>query len=143
MNNFNLRVVVAVLWLSNTIINLVQIVLGSMNPRWLEDISNGMVAGFPINEMTIGIFAFSLIIPVLMAFFVLVIKNNKLNKWINFIMLIVLGLMSWLDFIARSPFEIGISNWVVALATNIPLTIALFYCWRLDNKSSGENNFAL
>lgn len=135
MNNLRLRIIVSVLWMANTVIDLIQIVLGSMNARWIEDIQNGNIAGFPINDMTIGVFAFSMVVPVLMAFFVLALTNDKFNKWLNFILIIIIGLMSWLDFLQRSPFEIGISNWVVALATNIPLTIAVFYAWKLDKKN--------
>jgi hypothetical protein len=138
MNNYNLkiRIVLAVLWISNTIIDLVQIVLGSMSPRWYTDIMNGNLAGFPINNQTIGVFAFSMIVPVFMAYLVLVISNDKLNKWLNLILVIVIGLMSWIDFLQRDPSIIGISNWLVALATNIPLTIALFYCFKLDKTKS-------
>ena len=120
------------MWLSNTIIDLIQIVLGSMSPQWIEGIVNGNIAGFPINETTIGVFAFSMVVPVFMAFLVLVIKNERLNKWLNFTLALLIGLMSWVDFLQRDPAVIGVSHWFVALATNIPLTIAVFYCWRLD-----------
>lgn len=135
MNNLRLRIIVSVLWMANTVIDLIQIVLGSMHAKWIEDIQNGNIAGFPINDVTIGTFAFSMVVPVLMAFFVLAISNDKFNKWLNFILIIIIGLMSWFDFLQRSPFEIGVSNWVVALATNIPLTIAVFYAWKLDKKN--------
>lgn len=135
MNNLRLRIIVSVLWMANTVIDLIQIVLGSMHAKWIEDIQNGNIAGFPINDVTIGTFAFSMVVPVLMAFFVLAISNDKFNKWLNVILVIIIGLMSWLDFLQRSPSEIGISNWVVALATNIPLTIAVFYAWQLEKKN--------
>ncbi len=135
MYNLKLRIIVSVLWMANTVIDLIQIVLGSMNARWIEDIQNGNIAGFPINDTTIGIFAFSMVVPVLMAFFVLAITNDKLNKWLNFILIIIIGLMSWIDFLQRDPAMIGMANWVVALATNIPLTIAVFYAWKLDKKN--------
>lgn len=134
IENLRIRIIVAVLWIANTVIDLVQIALGSMNAQWYADIMNGTLAGFPITDATIGVFAFSLVVPMLMAFFVLAIKNDSLNKWLNLLLAILIGLMSWIDFLGRDPGVIGMSNWVVALATNIPLTIAVFYCWKLDRK---------
>jgi hypothetical protein len=135
MRHFRTRIIVAALWLSNTIIDLIQIALGSMHSQWVNDVLKGTVAGFPVNDFTIGVFAFSMVVPVFMAYLVLAIKNDNTNKWLNLVLVIVIGLMSWIDFLHRSPRDIGLSNWLVALATNIPLTIALFYCFKLDRKS--------
>lgn len=132
--DFKRRVIVSVLWMANTVIDLVQIVLGSMHPQWIADIQKGEIAGFPINNATIGIFAFSMVVPALMAFAVLAIPNAKVNRWLNFVLVVIIGLMSWGDFLQRSVGEIGLSNWVVALATNVPLTIAAFYAWRLGRE---------
>lgn len=135
MDPLKRRIIVAVLWMANTIIDLIQIVLGSMHPQWYRDIENGTLAGFPLTDFTIGVFAFSLVTPIFMAYLVLVLRNDRVNKWLNFSLAVLIGLMSWVDFLHRSPQAIGISNWLVALATNIPLTIAVIYCWKLDRPS--------
>ncbi len=137
--DFKRRVIVSVLWMANTVIDLVQIALGSMHAQWIADIQKGQIAGFPVDDTTIGIFAFSMVVPALMAYAVLAIPSAKLNRWLNFVLVVVIGLMSWADFLQRSVGEIGLSNWVVALATNIPLTIAAFYAWRLGREEVTSN----
>lgn len=132
MESLRRRAIVATLWVGNTVVDLVQIVLGSMSPRWQADVARGQVAGFPINDQTLGVFAFSLVLPIAMAYVVLALPAGKLNKWLNVSLVAAVGLMSWVDFLARRVGEIGVANWVVALLTNVPLTVAVFYAWRLD-----------
>lgn len=131
MKTLELKIKIAILWLANTIIDLVQIVLSLFGTGFIEGVQKGRIGDMVISGGQIAAFTFSLIVPVAMAFLVFVIANPQTNKWLNVVLAVIIAAMSWLDFLVRVP-HLSAAFLVSAFATNIAPTVLVFYAWRLD-----------
>lgn len=131
MNKLELKLKISVLWMANTVIDLVQIVLSFFGAGFIEGVQKGKLGPMEITGGQITLFTFSLIVPVAMAFVVFVIPNPRANKWLNTSLAVIIALMSWLDFFARVT-QIGPAFIASAFATSIAPTILVFYAWKLD-----------
>ncbi len=131
MKTLELKIKIAILWLANTIIDLVQIVLSLFGTGFIEGVQKGRIGDMVISGGQIAAFTFSLVVPVAMAFLVFVIANPQTNKWLNVVLAVIIAAMSWLDFLVRVP-HLSAAFLVSAFATNIAPTVLVFYAWRLD-----------
>ena len=131
MKGLELKLKVSVLWMANTVIDLVQIVLSMFGTGFIEGIQKGRIGDMVIGGGQIMAFTFSLVMPVAMAILVFVIANPKVNKWLNVTLGIVIAAMSWLDFVVRMP-HLNLAFMASAFATNIAPTVLIFYAWKLD-----------
>lgn len=131
MKGLELKIKVSVLWMANTVIDLVQIVLSMFGTGFIEGLQKGRIGDMVIGGGQIMAFTFSLVMPVAMAFLVFVIPNLRANKWLNVTLGIVIAAMSWLDFLVRMP-HLNPAFMVSAFATNIAPTVLIFYAWKLD-----------
>lgn len=128
-----LKIKISVLWMANTVIDLVQIVLSLFGQGFIEGLQKGRIGDMVISEGQISAFTFSLVVPVAMAFLVFVIRNQKANKWANFIIALIIAAMSWLDFIVRLP-HLHPAFIASAFATNVAPTMLIYYSWKLDRR---------
>jgi hypothetical protein len=131
MNKLELKLKISVLWMANTVIDLVQIVLSFFGAGFIDAVQKGKLGPMAITGGQITLFTFSLIVPVAMAFLVFVIPNPTANKWLNAGLAVIIALMSWIDFFARVT-QIGPAFIASAFATSIAPTILVFYAWKLD-----------
>lgn len=131
MKQLELKIKVSVLWMANTVIDLVQIVLSLFGVGFIESLQKGRIGDMVISGGQITAFTFSLVVPVVMAFLVFVIPNPRANKWLNVTLGIIIAAMSWLDFLVRVP-HLGGAFIASAFATNIAPTVLVWYAWRLD-----------
>ena len=127
----NLKIKISVLWMANTVLDLVQIVLSMFGTGFIENLQKGRIGDMVISGGQITAFTFSLVVPVAMAFLVFVIPNPKANKWLNVTLAVIIALMSWIDFLVRVP-HLGPAFILSAFATNIAPTALIFYAWKLD-----------
>lgn len=134
--NLNLQLKISVLWMANTVLDLVQIVLSMFGAGFIENLQKGRIGDMAISGGQITAFTFSLVVPVVMAFLVFVISNPRTNKWLNVTMGIIIAAMSWLDFLVRVP-HLAPAFMTSAFATNIAPTALIFYAWRLDRPARG------
>jgi hypothetical protein len=142
MGKLELKIKISVLWMANTVIDLVQIVLSLFDPAFRENPARGEVFPVPIGIGLIVAFTFSLVVPVAMAFLVFVIGNPKANKWANVIVGVIIALMSWADFLMKLP---GMTGAFIAsgLVTNLAPTVLIPYAWQLDrpeNRTPGSDS---
>ncbi|MBX7212292.1 MAG: hypothetical protein K1X78_28550 [Verrucomicrobiaceae bacterium] len=133
--NLELKLRISILWMANTVIDLVQIVLSLFGTGFIEQLQKGRIGDMVISGAQIAAFTFSLVVPVVMAFLVFVIPNPKTNKWMNVVPGIVIAGMSWLDFLMRAP-HLNPAFLVSAFATNIAPTVVVFLAWRLDRTAN-------
>ncbi len=131
MKQFELKIKVSILWMANTVIDLVQIALSFFGTGFIESLQKGHIGSMVVSGQQITAFTFSLVVPVAMAFLVLVIPNPRANKWLNVVLGVIIALMSWIDFLARLP-QMGSAFIASAFATNIAPTVLVFYAWKLD-----------
>lgn len=130
--DFKRRVIVSTLWMANAVINLSQIAISFFSPVFLRGVMEGRAGALAVDDGQVLAFTFSLAVPALMAYVVLALPNPKANRWLNVALLAVIGLMSWVDFIAQAG-HMGASV-VVGFLTSVPPTIAIFYAWRLGRE---------
>ncbi len=135
MERLELKLKVSILWMANTVLDLVQIALSFFDPGFIENPVKGQVFPAVIGNGHIAAFTFSLVAPVAMAFLVFVIRNPRANKWANVTLGLVIALMSWGDFLAKVA---GMTPAFIAsaFATNIAPTVLVFYAWKLDRPES-------
>lgn len=131
MKQLELKIKVSILWMANTVIDLVQIALSFFGAGFLENLQSGRLGNMMVSGQQITAFTFSLVVPVAMAFLVLIIPNPGVNKWLNVLLGVIIALMSWIDFLARLP-QLGSAFIASAFATNIAPTVLVFYAWKLD-----------
>lgn len=131
MNILELKIKIAILWMANTVLDLVQIVLSMFGTGFIENLQKGRIGDMVISGGQIMAFTFSLVVPVVMSFLVFVISNPKTNKWLNVVLAVIIAAMSWLDFLVRVP-HLGPAFILSAFATNIAPTVLIYYALKLE-----------
>ena len=87
------KIKIAVLWLFYEVAFLADMVLGFMEPGAIEQIMAGEIGDMQIGPELLLLFAIILLVPLVMAFLSLTLKDST-NRWVNIIVGIVFtGLM--------------------------------------------------
>jgi len=84
MENLDWRLRITVLWIFLAVSISAAMILYIMSPGIVEEIINGEMEGMEITSWIFIIFALFWLIPLIMAFLTLVLKES-INRWSNFI----------------------------------------------------------
>jgi len=83
-----LKVKISVLWIFYEVAFLVVMTLGAFEPGAIEQIMAGEIEGMKIGPELLLVFAILLLVPLMMAFLSLTLKDSA-NRWTNIILGIV------------------------------------------------------
>jgi len=121
MEIWALKVKLAVLWLLEEATYLAYMTLGSLEPGAIERVIAGELDGTQITPELLLLLAIVLLVPIVMAFFSLILKDS-INRWANIIIGIVFGVLELLALTTLS------SAWAI-LMTLLKVVFALLIAW--------------
>jgi hypothetical protein len=95
LEDLALRVKLSVLWLVEEAAYLAYMTLGSLEPGAIEQVMAGEIDGMKIGPEILLLLAILLLIPLIMAFLPLTLKNPA-NRWTNIILGTVFAILEFL-----------------------------------------------
>ena len=120
------------LWLFTEAALLTLLIVGLMEPGILEQVMAGEVLGMKIGPELLLILTIELLVPLVMAFLSLTLKDS-INRWANIILGIVfvgLELLSLVEELAN-PSAHSILLW---LSIVVALALIVWYAWKSKRK---------
>jgi len=88
LENLALKIKISVLWLFWEVAALAMLILGFMEPGVIDQLRLGEIEGMKIGPELLLFFAILLLVPLVMAFLSLALKDSA-NRWANIILGIV------------------------------------------------------
>jgi hypothetical protein len=125
---------ISVLWLFKDIALMATLTLGSLEPGVLEKfLSEGTISGIKIGPEVLLLFAVLVLVPLIMAFMSLILKNST-DRWSNIILGIVFTVLGLIDLAetAANP-----SAWAILIGLSEIAATALivWYAWKSKQKT--------
>jgi hypothetical protein len=122
---------ISVLWIVGELTGIVGLMLSSFEPGVIEQIIGGEVEGMQITPELLLVFAIIFLIPLVMAFLSLTLKDLT-NRWANIIVGIgytVFGLIDLIENIAK-PYYV-----LVGIAGVVASALIVWYAWKSKQKA--------
>lgn len=132
MNNteeIDVRIKISVLWLISEVVGLAGALLAFAEPGILTQIINGELEGLAITPELLLVLAALLLVPLIMAFLTLTLKD-KTNRWTNLILSIIWSILPITDLprYTANPSASGILLWLSGIIATV-LIIWYAYTW--------------
>jgi len=125
------KIKISLLWIVGELTGIVGMVLSSFEPGVMEQIIAGEVEGIQITPELLLVFAIIFLIPLVMAFLSLTLKDST-NRWANIIVGIaytVFGLIDLIENIAK-PYYI-----LVGITGVVATALIVWYAWKSKQKA--------
>jgi len=126
------QIKIAVLWIFNAVSMSAYFIVGFMLPGVIEGVIAGELSGMLIDEASLLMIALLMIIPLIMAFLSLILKNS-INCWANIILAIVwiiIGIMHNL-----SEGYTAIAHVLIDACMYIVSALIIWYAWKSKQKT--------
>jgi len=124
------KIKIAVLWLVFECFSLLTAILELWEPGFIEGLIAGEIAGIQLTPEMILVFAIILVIPPVMAFLSLTLKDS-INRWAN----IIVGAIFAALFIGVIATVAKLSGeTLMTLSTVVALTLIVWYAWKSKQK---------
>ena len=127
------KIKISVLWLFTIVAGLASGLLALMEPGVIEQIMTGEVEGMKIGPEFLLLFAILMLVPLVMAFLSLTLKDST-NRWANIIVgivWIILGLTDLPTYLAE-PSAYAILMWLSGL---VATALIVWYAWKSKQKA--------
>jgi len=128
------KIKVSVLWLFAEVSGLASAFLGIFEPDLLQQfLTTGEIEGMKMGPEVLLLFAVILLVPLVMAFLSLTLKDS-MNRWANIIVGIVwlvLGLTDVPTYLAK-PSAYAILMWV---SGGVALALIVWFAWKSKQKA--------
>jgi len=128
------KIKIAVLWLFDAVALLAYFMLGIFEPDVLQQfLDTGEIGGMKVGPELLLLFAIILLVPLIMAFLSLTLKNST-NRWANIIVGIVVAVLTITDLIEALA---QLSAWatLVTLSKVVALALIVWYAWKSKQKA--------
>jgi len=127
------KIKISVLWLFYTVSALASGILGILEPGVIDQIMTGEVEGMKITPEFLLLFAILMLIPLVMAFMSLTLKDST-NRWANIIVGIVwIGLsLTDLPKYWAEPSAYAILMWLSGV---VATALIVWYAWKSKQKA--------
>ncbi len=124
------KIKISVLWLFSAVAFLAHQILALLEPGVLAGIMAGEVEGMKIGPELILLFAFLFLVPLIMAFLSLTLKDS-INRWAN----IIVGAVFAAFFIVVTATVAKLSGEILmTLSTVVALVLIVWYAWKSKQK---------
>jgi len=127
------KIKISVLWLFDAVALLAYMTLGSLEPDVLQQfLDTGEIGGIKIGPEVLLLLAILFLVPLIMAFLSLTLKNST-NRWANIIVGIVVAGLTLTDLIEALA---QLSAWatLVTLSKVVALALIVWYAWKSKQK---------
>ena len=124
------KIKISVLWLFSAVAFLAHQILALMEPGVIAQIMDGEVEGMKIGTELMLLFAILFLVPLIMAFLSLTLKDS-INRWAN----IIVGAVFAALFIYVIATVAKLSGeTLMTLSTVVALTLIVWYAWKSKQK---------
>ncbi len=124
------KIKISVLWLFSAVAFLAHQILALMEPGVIAQIMAGEVEGMKIGPELILLFAILFLVPLIMAFLSLTLKDS-INRWAN----IIVGAVFAILFIGVIVTVAKLSGEILmTLSTVVALVLIVWYAWKSKQK---------
>ncbi len=124
------KIKISVLWLFSAVAFLAHQILALMEPGVIAQIMDGEVEGMKIGTELILLFAILFLVPLIMAFLSLTLKNS-INRWAN----IIVGAVFAVFFIGVIASVAKLSGeMLMTFSTVVALALIVWYAWKSKQK---------
>lgn len=124
------KIKISVLWLFSAVAFLAHQILALLEPGVMAGIIAGEVEGMKIGTELILLFAILFLVPLIMAFLSLILKDS-INRWAN----IIVGSVFAVLFIGVIATVAKLSGEILmTLSTVVALTLIVWYAWKSKQK---------
>jgi Sec-independent protein secretion pathway component TatC len=124
------KIKISVLWLFSAVAFLAHQILALMEPGVIAQIMDGEVEGMKIETGLILLFAILFLIPLIMAFLSLTLKDS-INRWAN----IIVGAVFAALFIGTIASVAKLSGEILmTFSTVVALSLIVWYAWKSKQK---------
>lgn len=130
------RVRVSALWIVFAVSMVAAIVLFLVEPGSLEDVMAGEVDGEEITEAFTLMFAAFILIPLAMAFLVLVLPDTP-NRWVNGVLAAVFVVLDGVDLFSHLSEGTFGGEALMMVATIVAGLLIVWYAWRSRGEVRG------
>jgi hypothetical protein len=134
------KVKISVLWLIIDVAYLADLVLGFMEPGFLQQfLTSGEILGTKIGLEFLFVTAVALLVPLVMAFLSLTLKNS-INRWINIIVGVVyvaLWIIALIGPLAQHPVAYSI---LITLSKLVASAVIVWYAYNHKTVSMSLSN---
>jgi Family of unknown function (DUF6326) len=124
------KIKISVLWLFSAVAFLAHQILALMEPGVIGRIMDGEVEGMKIGTELILLFAILFLVPLIMAFLSLTLKDS-INRWANIIVGAVFAAL-FIGVIARVAKLSG--ETLMTFSTVVALLLIVWYAWKSKQK---------
>ena len=127
------KIKIAMLWLVYECGSIVTFIFDAWSPGWIENTTAGTIQGLKITPELLLVFAIIYVIPPVMAFLVLTLKDS-INRWLNIILSIVLAVLATYGMV---PFFTQLAAWSIPVWISQVGANALivWYAWKSKQKA--------
>jgi hypothetical protein len=128
------KIKISVLWLFVDIAYLTDLILGFMEPGGIAAISSGVVLGMTIGPELLFVVAIALVVPLVMAFLSLVLKNTA-NRWANVvvgIVYVVFWILAFIELLVQHPVAYSL---LITLSKLVASAVIVWYAWESKQKT--------
>jgi tetrahydromethanopterin S-methyltransferase subunit F len=124
------KIKISVLWLFSAVAFLAHQILALLEPGVIAGIMAGEVEGMKIGPELILLFAILFLVPLIMAFLSLTLKDS-INRWANIIVGVVFAALfiGVIATVAKLSGEI-----LMTLSTVVALALIVWYAWKSKQK---------
>jgi len=124
----DVKIKISVLWLFAVVAFLAYMILSLMEPNMIEQVMAGEIEGLKVTPELILLFAILVLVPLIMAFLSLTLKN-PINRWANIIGGAVFAALWCIDVIEAVAKP---SAWatLITLSTVVALALIVWYAWK-------------
>jgi hypothetical protein len=124
------KIKISVLWLFSAVAFLAHQILALLEPGVIAGIMAGEVEGMKIGPELILLFAILFLVPLIMAFLSLTLKDS-INRWANIIVGVVFAALfiGVIATVAKLSGEI-----LMTLSTVVALVLIVWYAWKSKQK---------
>ena len=125
MENLTLKIRLSVLWLFTEAAYLAYMILGFLEPGFIEQVMAGEIDGMKIGPEILLLLAILLLVPLIMAFLSLTLKNPT-NRWTNIIVGIAFAVLELVALTAQS------SAWAILMTLSkvVPTALIAWYAYK-------------
>ena len=117
------------LWLISTVTYLAYMMLMTLEPDILKQfLDTGEMEGMKVTPELILLFAILVLVPLIMAFLSLTLKN-PINRWANIIVGAVLAVL-WCVDVSEAVAKPSAWATLITLSTVVALALIVWYAWK-------------
>jgi hypothetical protein len=127
------KIKISVLWLFEAVALLAYMLLTLIEPGVIEQIMAGEIEGLQIGPELMLLFAVLVLVPLIMAFLTLTLRDST-NRWANIIVGIVVFGLNFIDLVDAVAKP---SAWMTLLVLSKAVVLALivWYAWKSKQKA--------